>query len=329
MQRRSALIWLATALDASAQTAPAAPLTWRLATGYRSGSFHTENLRWFAAEAARATAGALTIEVHADGTLAPLARIFGQVREGRIDAGETIMTSLVDELPIAGADAIPFVVPSYAHARRLWSLQRPLIERHFAERGLVVLYAVPWPPQGLYSRRPITDANDFRGTRMRTYNATTERIAELLGAEAVDVPMVQVAQALQAGRIDSMITSAVTGVESQVWQHIGHYHEINAWFPKNIVFVRRQAFERLSPAARDAVRRVAAEAEARGWQSSEAAAGESTRTLREQGMTVSRVPARVEATLKRLGEKFSREWVRSVGHEANAIFVPYYLQSPR
>lgn len=329
MRRRTALIGLGHALGASLALGAEPSTTWRLATGYRASSFHTENLRWFADAAAKATSGALRIDVVPDNQLAPLTRIEGEVRAGRIEAGETIMSSLVAEVPIAGADSVPFVVSSYADARRLWTLQRPLIERHFGERGLVVLYAVPWPPQGLYSRRPIADVGDFRGTRMRTYNATTVRIAQLLGAEPVDVPMVQVAQALQAGRIDSMITSAVTGVESAVWQHIKQYHEINAWFPKNLVMVGRAAFDRLDPTQRQAILRVAGEAETRGWQLSEAAATESTQTLRQQGMTVSRVPAQVDAALKRLGEKFSREWVRSVGHEANAIFVPYYLQSPR
>ncbi len=327
MQRRSlVLCGAALALPVQAQ----APATvWRLASGYRAESFHTENLRTFAQAVNAATAGALRIDVHADNRLEPLARIFAAVREGRIEAGETIMTSLSAELPIAGADAVPFVVASYADAQRLWTLQRPLIERQFAARGLVPLYSVPWPPQGLYSRRPVNDAADFRGTRMRTYNPTTVRIAELLGAEPVDVPMVQVGEALRSGRIDSMITSAVTGVESAVWEHIGHYHEINAWFPKNIVFVRRQVFDALDARQQAAVRTAATEAEARGWRFSEAVATTSTQTLRDKGMTVSRVPARVDTALKRLGEKFSREWVRSVGHEANEIFVPYYLQSPR
>lgn len=29
-----------------------------------------------------------------------------------------------------------------------------------------------------------------------------------------------------------------------------------------------------------------------------------------------------------MGEKFSREWVRTVGNEANDIFIPYYF-SPK
>lgn len=300
--------------------------TWQLATGYRAESFHTQNIVQFASEVEQASAGALRIEVRPNNTLFKLAEIRQAVQDGKAEAGETIMTSMVGEVPIAGADSIPFVVQSYGDARRLWSLQRPLIEKHLAARGLKPLYAVPWPPQGLFTNQAVRSAADFQGTRMRTYNQSTQRIAQMLGATPVDVPMVEVNQALASRRMDNMITSAVTGVENRVWDQIGFYYGINAWFPKNLVFVNRQAFEALPPSVREAVTQAAARAEARGWALSEAVATESTSELQRRGIKVDRVPATFEAELKRLGEKFSREWVQAVGNEANVIFVPYYFQ---
>lgn len=314
------LVALAAASVAHAQT------RWQLATGYRAESFHTQNILRFAQDVEQATAGGLRIEVRPNNALFKLAEIRQAVQDGKVAAGETIMTSMVGEIPIAGADTIPFVVHSYRDARRLWTLQRPLIEKHLLARGIQVLYAVPWPPQGLFTTAPVRAAADFKGTRMRTYNPSTERIAQMLGATPVDVPMVEVNQALASRKLDNMITSAVTGVENRVWDQIGFYYGINAWFPKNIVFVNRKAFEALPAAARAAVTEAAAQAEARGWSVSEAVATESTLELQRQGMKVGRVPIEFEAELKRLGEKFSREWVQTVGGEANQIFVPYYFQ---
>jgi TRAP-type C4-dicarboxylate transport system substrate-binding protein len=164
---------------------------------------------------------------------------------------------------------------------------------------------------------------------MRTYNQTTERIAELLGATPVDVPMVEVNQGLATGRITSMITSAVTGVENQVWGRVKYYYEINAWYPKNIVFVNRKAFEALAPDLQQMLLAAGQEAETRGWAMSQAAATDATNELRSRGLQVGRVPPDFEADLKRMGEKFSLEWVRSVGNEANRIFIPYYFDSKR
>ena len=138
--------------------------------------------------------------------------------------------------------------------------------------------------------------------------------------------MVEVNQALSAGKLDSMITSALTGVENHVWGQIKQYYGINAWFPKNIVFVNQQAFDALPAPARQAVTKAAAEAETRGWAMSAAVAEESVAELQRKGIKVDRAPADFDAELKRLGERFSREWVRSVGSEANQIFIPYYTQ---
>lgn len=302
-----------------------AQTTWKLATGYRAETFHGENIAQFGRDVKLVTQGRLQIELAPNNSLFALNDIRQAVQDGKAQAGETIMTSLVKEMPIAGADSIPFVVGSYKSAHRLWQLQRPGMEREFAQRGLQILYTVPWPPQGLYVTRPVKTVADFKGMKMRTYNQTTVRIAEMLGAESVDVSMGEVGRALGEGRLDTMITSAVTGVDNKVWGPIKYYYEINAWFPKNVVFVNAKDFNALPSNDRAQVLAAASAAENRGWLASEVVARESTLELQRNGIKVERLTPELEREIKRMGERFSREWVRSVGHEANAIFVPYYF----
>lgn len=302
-----------------------AQTTWTLATGYRAESFHTENIAQFGREVQATTQGELTLQLAPNGSLFKLGDIHQAVQDGKVHAGETIMTSLVKDIPIAGADSVPFVVGSYKNALRLWQLQRPGMEQEFAQRGLKILFSVPWPPQGLYSTRPVKTAADFKHMKMRTYNQTTVRIAEMLGAVPVDVAMVDVGKAVNEGRLDAMITSAVTGVENKVWGPIKYYYEINAWFPKNIVFVSTASFDALSPSARAAVLQAAAQAETRGWAASRAAAVSATQELQAHGIKVERLSSELEIDIKRMGERFSREWVRSVGKSASDIFVSYYF----
>jgi TRAP-type C4-dicarboxylate transport system substrate-binding protein len=297
---------------------------WELATGYRAEVFHTRNLQQFAKEVAEATQGALVIDVKPDNQLAPLAQIPAEVSAGRIAAGEVIMTSLVRDVPTAGADSVPFIVGSYDDARRLWQNQRPVVEQALARRGLVPLYAVPWPSQGLYTTRPIRSVSDLKGARMRTYNPTTVRIAQLLGATPVDVPMVDVRQALAAGRIDSMITSGVTGVENQVWDHLKYFYDVKAWFPKNLVLVNKSRFDALSAEQRKAVMQAAAAAEARGWAASEAASTAALRELAAHGLQIESPGFEFRNELRRHGDRFSLEWVHTTGPDASAILIPYY-----
>ncbi|MFY7940764.1 MAG: C4-dicarboxylate ABC transporter substrate-binding protein, partial [Burkholderiaceae bacterium] len=85
-----------------------------------------------------------------------------------------------------------------------------------------------------------------------------------------------------------------------------------------------KAFDALPPDQQKAVLAAAATAETRGWVASEKAAVESVEELRKKGMKIERVSPEFLADIKRMGERFSLEWVREVGNEANDIFIPYY-----
>ncbi|QRF57223.1 TRAP transporter substrate-binding protein [Variovorax paradoxus] len=303
-----------------------AATVWRLATGYPAENFHTVNLMTMAKDVELATQGRLRIDVFPKNALVALNDIRAAVQAGKIEAGETIMSSLIAEMPIAGADSVPFITDSYADALRLWRIQRPLIERAFEQRGMRVLHAVAWPPQGLLSVRPLASMSDLRGMRMRTYNTTTARIATLMEAVPVDVPATELDKALAEGRIDCMPTSAVTAMESRAWQSMHYFYEINAWFPKNIVFVHAKAWSALDASSRQALQAAAASAETRGWAASEAAAARSMNELRRNGMKIEAASFLFGRDLKRLGERFSREWIERVGASANDIFIPYFTR---
>jgi TRAP-type transport system periplasmic protein len=305
-----------------------AQTTWRLASGYSDASFHTANLREFANDVSRGTNGKLAIEVRSNNSLVKLAEIRNAVGAGTVELGEVILTGVSKEFPLAGADAVPFVVGSLNDAKRLWDLQRPALEKQLGAKGLVLLYSVPWPSQGLYLARPINKKIDFSGARMRTYNATTVRIAELLGANPVDVPMVQVAEALATGRMDSMISSAVTGVENKVWSHLKYFYEINAWTPKNAVIVNAAAFAKLTSNEQRALRDAAKVAEERGWKVSRAAALDAVQALKANGVKVESMPPNLEREFTRLGERFSREWIREAGVQAGELFTTFFLKLP-
>lgn len=321
--RRGFLVAIGGALTTSAH----AGAVWQLASGYRAEIFMGRNLRQFGDDVALATGGALRIELHANNSLVKLADIPAAVAGGRIAVGEALLSGMADLVPLAGADAVPFVTRGYDDALRLWRHQAPALERDLTARGLRALFAVPWPPQGLYSVRPVERSADLAGSRMRTYNPTTVRIAQLLGATAVDVPMVDVGRAFASGRIDSMITSAVTGVDNRVWEQVRYFYDIKAWIPKNVVLVSIAAWQALAPPLRDAVLGAARAAESRGWQLSRVAATESLETLRRAGMQVLPTSQPMAASMRRLGERFSIEWIREVGTQANAIFIPFYSAS--
>lgn len=325
---RAACAWPALGwLPHSRAAAAATTRTWRLATGYPAEGFHGRNIEQFAQDVKAATGGTLLIEVHPGGKLAKLPEIFPGVQEARFEAGEILLSAVAGKLPMAGVDAIPFVVGGYGDAQRLAELARRPIDDNARALGLRVLFDVPWPPQGLYANRPLRGIGDLRGLRMRTYNETTRRFASYVQAKAVEVSAVDLPAALKNGQVDAMITSAATGVDSQAWTGMKHFYDVNAWIPKNAVVVSAAVFDSLAPEQRQAVLASAQQAQQRGWQMSEEAAREAKQALAGHGMGVEAPGPILTRELKRLGEKFSLEWIRATNGLGNAVFLPYFQQA--
>ncbi|WP_316013398.1 TRAP transporter substrate-binding protein [Roseobacter sp. HKCCA0434] len=265
---------------------PAAAETWIMATPYGDGLFQTQNVRDFAEMVEERSDGALVIEVHSNASLYEHGAIDDAVAGGEIEAGEVLLSVLSSDAAAYGLDTLPFSATDYDGAAELWDAQRPLVEALLEARGLMPLYSVPWPPQGLYTREEITDPAELRGRALRTYNATMDVLAEELDMSAVRVEVKDIPVAIAAGELDMMLTSATTGVGSASWDYFPYFYDIQAWLPKNMVFVNRAAFDALSPEVQRIVLDAAAEAEAEGTISSMIDAVEAVKTLFDNGTTI-------------------------------------------
>ncbi len=163
---------------------------------------------------------------------------------------------------------IPFLATGYDAAKKLYAAQKPYLEKRLASEGLMLLYSVPWPPQGIYAKREINSVDQLKGLKFRTYNAMIGRIAALAGAIPTQIEVPDLPTAFATGRVDVMITSASTGVDTKAQDYLTHYIDTQAWLPRNIVFVNKAAFDKLTPAQQKAVTDAAKVAEARGWKMS-------------------------------------------------------------
>jgi TRAP-type transport system periplasmic protein len=302
---------------------PAGAAELHVATAYSADNFQTRNLQQYAEDIARVTRGTLRLTVHPAGTLLKPADIFQGVQDGRADAGEVILSSLAREIPLFGMDALPFIVSSYDDARRMWAATRPAIERELAQRGLQLLYAVPWPPQNLYARQPVNGIQGFKGLRMRTYNPASERIAELVGARPVPIQVVDLSRAIADERFDLMLTSSWTGVETRVWHRMQNYYKVNAWIPKNIVFISKKTFDGFEPALRRHLQQQAVIAEERGWRISRESDRQFEEQLAANRVAVSQIDPLMRQYLDRIGENLAREWLKQAGSEELQLLLKY------
>ena len=204
---------------------------WDLPAAYPATNFHTENLVQFANDVDKASGGKLKIQVHANASL--------------FKAPEILLVNFQNEWQLFGADGLPFLADSYDAAMKLWRAQKPFLDKKLGEQGMMVLYAVAWPPQGIYPKRTLNSAADMKGLKWRAYSPATARIAELVGATPVTVQAAELSQAMATGVVDSYMSSGTTGWDTKTFEHIKNWYDTQAWLPKNAVIVNRAAFQAL------------------------------------------------------------------------------------
>ena len=223
----------AAALLSLAAPAALAQTKWDLPAGYPATNFHTVNLVDFANDIDKATGGKLKITVHANGALFKAPEIKRAVQGGQAQAGEILMANFQNEWQLFGVDALPFLADSYDEAMKLYKVQKPFLEKKLAEQGMALLYAVPWPPQGIYVKKPINSGADLKGVKWRAYSPSTARIAELVGAQPVTVQAAELSQAMATGVVESYMSSGSTGFDTKTYEHIKYWYDTQAWLPKN------------------------------------------------------------------------------------------------
>ena len=313
------LLSLLTAATLLLAGAAQAQVKWDLPAGYPATNFHSVTLAEFAADVDRATAGKLKITVHAGASLFKANEIKRAVQGGQAQIGEVLLANLANEWPIYAADGLPFLADSYDEAMKLYRAQKPLMEKKLAEQGLMLLYSVPWPPQGIYAKKPVNSAADLKGVKWRAYSPSTARIGELVGAQPVTVQAAEVSAALATGVIESYMSSGSTGVDSKTFEHLKYWYDTQAWLPKNAVIINKAAFDTLDAPSKAALLKAGADAEVRGLAASKRTNTESIDKLKAGGMQILPPSAMLKTDMKKVGDTMLKEWLEKAGPEGKQL----------
>ena len=305
------------ALSAAAQT------KWDLPSAYPASNFHTENLVQFAKDVDAATGGKLKIQVHDNASLFKAPEIKRAVQGGQAQAGELLMVNFQNEWPLWGLDGIPFLATSYAESKKLYQASKETVQKKLGEQGMMLLYAVAWPPQGIFTKKQVGSAADLKGIKWRAYSPATARIAELVGAQPVTVQQAELSQAMATGVVESYMSSGSTGYDTKTYEHLKFFADTQAWLPKNAVIANKKAFDALDKATQDGLLKAAADAEARGWATSERKTNEYLDLLRKNGMTVYAPSAQLMTDMRKVGDTMLKEWLDKAGAEGKAVVDAY------
>ncbi len=312
----------ATALSLVSFAAVAAE-KWDMPLAYPATNYHSETAADFAKGVTEATGGEIEIVTHPGGSLFKGDEIFRAVRTGQAPIGERLVSAMSNEDPVFGVDALPFLATSFDEAWELYQASKPTMEKVLEEKGTKLLYAVAWPPQGLYTVKPVAKVEDMSGVKFRAYNAATERLAELMGAVPTKIEAAELGQAFATGVAESMISSGSTGYDMKIWEYVKFWYDTQAWLPKNIVIVNLETWNGLDEKTQTIILEEAAKAEKAGWDKARELSDWYKDELAKNGMTIEPPSDELKAGFAAIGETMTTEWLASAGENGQAVIDAY------
>ena len=302
---------------------PAQAAKWDMPLAYSASNYHSRNAANFAEAVKKNSGGKIEIVTHASGSLFKGGEIFRAVRTGQAPIGERLISALSSESPLFEIDALPFLATSFGDAMKLHKASTSVLQKILARKRVRMLYAVPWTPQGLYTKKPVKTVADMKGVKFRAYNAATARLAILMGAIPTKIEAADLTRAFAAGAADSMISSASTGYDRKIWKHVQYWYDTQAWLPKNMVIVNAKAWDGLDDTGRKALSNAAAAAEKAGWAEARRLADWYKVQLAKNGMEVRPPGATLARELRALGTTMMAEWLKRAGDDGKAVIDAY------
>lgn len=292
---------------------------WDMPMAYSNTNYHTQNAKLFADAVKVATQGKLDIVVHGGGSLFGGKEIKRAVQTGQAQIGERLLSAHANENAIYGFDSVPFLASSFEDSVKLWNAAKPELEKVMAKDNLVLLYSVPWPGQGLYFKKAVASKADTKGVKFRSYNAATARLSELMGMQPVQVEAAELSQALATGVVASMISSGSTGYDKKVWEELTHFYDVNAWLPRNYIFVNKDVWDDLDKSTQSIVKGMAMLAEQAGTARAQQLSDWYISQLAANGMKTQAAQGQLLTDLQEIGKTMTAEWEAAAGDNAKKI----------
>lgn len=319
---------LSAALVAGGADRALAAETWDLANEYNATSIHAEGDVYFADVLMEKSGGEIKIVHHFGGALGYKSLDqFDAVGDGAIPIADTYVGPLGGIDPMFLLPSLPFLAKTAEEARLLYEIAKPYYDEIFAANNQKLLYASPWPPSGIWAKKPVDSMAALRNLKIRTYDANGTITLKAAGAAPIQLSWADVVPQLSTGGIEAVLTSAEGGANAKFWEHLSHFTEINYAMPLNMVHINLDVFNGLSPELQQAVLDAAEATSERNWQAVLQRVEANYAEMRQNGVTVvTGVPDDYLAALNEAGREALDDWLAKTGDKGRTIIDAYQQQ---
>lgn len=300
----------------------ASPIKLDLNAIYGANNFHTIGAEKYADLVKEYTDGSVNIVVHAGGSLVK-GNPLKAVKDGTVAMTDMFIPFTSGGGKSFGISALPFIADSYDEAYELYQLSKPVYEETAKKWNQKILYAVSWPPSGIYTMEPLNSTDDFSGVKARTYDRNSANFVNMVGGSSVALPWGEVYSALQTGMVNSVLTSSASGKDGSFWEVLNHFTKISYAYPLQAVTINLDYWNTLNKAQQDAMVKAAKEIEAAQWEASKEEDAVALKMLKDNGMTVSEPSDTLKKQLDEVAQKMLDEYLSDADDGIKAVFEKY------
>lgn len=322
---RFSLVLASAALAMSSVVVANAAENWNLSNAYAANSIHGEGNVVFAEALARNSGGEITVTLHPGGALGYASGDhFDAVADGAVEIADTPGNFLGGIDSFLLLSALPFLASTVDQARDLMEVAMPEYEKIFESNGQIVLYASPWPASGIWAKTPVKSASDLASVKIRTFDSSSTRAFQAIGASPIQLGWADVVPQLATGGISAVLTSAEGGVTQSFVEHTPYFTEINYALPLNFVHMNKEIYDGLTPEMQKAVMDAAAEASERNWKEVVARTQKNYDALGADGGTIiTELSDTFLAELGTAGDGVLEEWLGKSGERGTAVIEAF------
>jgi len=101
------------------------------------------------------------------------------------------------------------------------------------------------------------------------------------------------------------------------------YYDIQAWLPRNMVFISNEVWSGLDADTQKAIQEAAAKAEASGWVEWQKKTAELNKTLADNGVKVMTPSDKIKSGFAAIGQTMTGEWTKAAGADGEAIMAVF------
>lgn len=244
-------------------------------------------LEGFAADVAQRSNGSVTVQLFPAEQLHKATENHPAVARGAVEAALSVNQQWGNTIPEMNVVVIPYFFSELEKIRKFpGSDAAKLLETKLEQKGVKNIAWFYITREAIFTsgKKPLLAPEDFKGMKIRGFNALADTALVQLGASPSAMPGSEVYNALQTGVLDAGITD-VSAAYSRRYYEVQKFGTVTPSFTVYFhMYVNPAWWSKLQPAQRQAIEAAAKKAEQDAVAITEKTAEDAVKQLQEKGM---------------------------------------------